>query len=198
MFSRLSGLLSLLLLIPTWLLPLWQTDLILFLLSIWGNILEFALVQKAQVITGFMPTKWEVVNTWLLNCIDLNRTPWDAISIMTGKRRFVVIIQHLRITYYILVCCERESKANNVCDLQKLPILQWRRVRNTAFLPKCTAIMNDSRANYHPAPDNIIDKFQSMFQAKAVLSELDQLYLPGRVVMCINFYLSLSIMLAIY
>lgn len=26
-----------------------------FLLSIWGNILEFAFGQKAQVITGFMP-----------------------------------------------------------------------------------------------------------------------------------------------
>ena len=28
-----------------------------FLLSIWGNILEFAFGQKAQVITGFMPAK---------------------------------------------------------------------------------------------------------------------------------------------
>ena len=43
---------------------------------------------------------------------------------MTGKRMFVVIIQHLWITYYILVCCERESETNNISDLQKLPILQ--------------------------------------------------------------------------
>ena len=28
-----------------------------FLLSVWGNILEFAFGQKAQVITGFMPAK---------------------------------------------------------------------------------------------------------------------------------------------
>ena len=62
---------------------------------------------------------------------------------------------------------------------------------------KCIA-MSDSQANYYCALGNIIAKTQTMFQAKAVLGKLDQLYLPGRVVMNINVHLSLSIMLAIY
>lgn len=46
--------------------------------------------------------------------------------------------------------------------------------------------MSDSQANYYRALGNIIAKFQTMFQAKAVLGKLDQLYLPGRLVMHIN------------
>ena len=53
---------------------------------------------------------------------------------------------------------------------------------------KCIA-MSDSQANYYCALGNIIAKTQTMFQAKAVLGKLDQLYHFSRFNMLVLIYI---------
>lgn len=189
--------LSLLLLIPTWLLLILAKGSDTVWLSIWGNIIEFAMGRKAQVITGFMPAEWEVVNTCLLNRIDLNWTPLEAISIMTGKRRFVAITQYLWIPYYTLVWVKERAKLFLTKIFQSCG--GWERERLTSSQRYNynewwqSKLPPSPRWHYRDVSNNVSSQgCKSMY----VLGKLYQLYFLGTVVMHMNIYLSLSIVLA--
>lgn len=175
MLSRPSELLSLLMLIPTWLILIWQTDLILFTLSM-GKYFRICLWAESSSYHWFHACQMRSCIR-LLNWIDLNRTSLDT-NIMTGKSdacsNYPTFVDHL--LYSML--WKRESETNNTWPL-KASSLAMNDSEKYCLSFKCIA-NSDRQANYYCALEATIDKFQTMFQAKAVLWQIRPIIPPWK------------------